>query len=181
MTQRCRVAMNNIAALLAVSILTVMSMVLVMPEAQAHDSVIKSVPTDGGHVDEFPRTIEMTFSGIPKETYNTVAITHEQTGTVVYSGEPELENQQVRIAIPEGTETPDGNYIVGFQITSSDGHSTRGKIGFSVGDEVVVTADEPDTETESSNMPFIIAAGIGFAVIAIGAIIFLSRKEQSND
>ena len=184
MIQRCRVAIRNAVTLVAVAALAMLSLVLVTPSAQAHDAVIKSVPADGSHVETFPKVIDMTFSGVPKPNFNTVAITHEQSGKLIYSGEPELDGQQVKVQIPEGTETPDGTYIVGFQITSSDGHATRGKISFTVGDDVAGTSTETDTpaaEEKSNNLPLIAGGGVGLLVVAAGAIYLLSRKEKSDD
>ncbi|WP_295629440.1 copper resistance CopC family protein [uncultured Corynebacterium sp.] len=102
------------------------------PVAHAHDSVVSSVPADGARLSEFPERIEMTFSGIPRDSFNTVALSDADTSEVLFTGEPELDGQVISIDVPDSVDPGPGDYVVGFQITSSDGHSTRGKLSFSV-------------------------------------------------
>lgn len=105
---------------------------LVTPAAQAHDSVV------GGnvHVDEsldvFPKEITLEFSAVPKEGFNTFAVTDTDTGEVLFDGEPTIDGRELTLPVPAGV-TPEGeNFQVGFQITSSDGHATRGSVPFHV-------------------------------------------------
>ncbi|WP_233195565.1 copper resistance CopC family protein [Corynebacterium sp. 13CS0277] len=113
----------------------------VAPQAFAHDVVVGGNPADGQTVEEFPREITLEFSGIPQDSFNTVAVSREGTGEVLFKGEPALVNQNVTLVVPDGMDPGPGSYIVGFQITSSDGHATRGKTTFTVaGDSDPVAA-----------------------------------------
>ncbi|WP_370625774.1 copper resistance CopC family protein [Corynebacterium sp. TAE3-ERU16] len=102
--------------------------------AVAHDVVLDSTPADGATVDEFPREIVLEFSGIPRDSFNTVAVSDTDTSTVLFSDEPALDNQVVSVTVPEDIHPGPGHYTVGFQITSSDGHATRGRTTFTVSD-----------------------------------------------
>ena len=61
-----------------------------MPAAFAHDSVIGGSVKDGDQLDEFPKEITLEFSGIPKEDFNTFAVTNADTGEKLFSQEPKL-------------------------------------------------------------------------------------------
>ncbi|MGP6173033.1 copper resistance CopC family protein [Corynebacterium sp. A21] len=135
----------------AAATLTLMSGVigLGLPHAQAHDSVIGGNPAPDAIVEEFPDTIELEFSGIPQESFNTVAVSDTDSGEVLFSGEPTVEDQMVVLPVPEDVTPGAGSYTVGFQITSSDGHATRGSIAFEVAGEAT---DEAAAETASAEV-----------------------------
>lgn len=105
---------------------------LVPAPAFAHDSVIGSNPKDGSVVSEFPRAIELEFSGEIQDGFNTVALSREVDGQseVLYSGEPTVQGRDVTLDLPDDLHTEPGEYKVGFQIVSSDGHSTKGMTTF---------------------------------------------------
>lgn len=106
--------------------------VLAAPPAYAHDAVIASTPGDNQVVDQFPHSISLEFSGNPRENFNTVAISDADAKKVLYTHAPTVTGNLVSLEIPAEVNPGPGNYIIGFQITSSDGHSTRGKTSFSV-------------------------------------------------
>ena len=54
------------------------------------------------------------------------------SGEVLASGTPQLEGQHLSFEVPGDVDAGPGEYILGFQITSSDGHATKGSIGFEV-------------------------------------------------
>lgn len=105
---------------------------LVPAPAFAHDSVIGSNPKDGSVVSEFPRAIELEFSGEIQDGFNTVALSREVDGQseVLYSGEPTVQGRDVTLDLPDDLHPEPGEYKVGFQIVSSDGHSTKGMTTF---------------------------------------------------
>lgn len=160
-----------------------------MPAAFAHDSVIGGSVKDGDQLDEFPKEITLEFSGIPKEDFNTFAVTNADTGEKLFSQEPQLHQRDLTIETPEGVNPGPGNYQVGFQITSSDGHATRGGVEFSVkGDGAENTeAGESDATgqeaTEGLPMSLKIILGVG-GVLAIAAVVALfigkSRRIDSE-
>lgn len=173
------------------------------PQAFAHDAVVGGSPTDGEVLAVFPETITLDFSSYPKEGFNTMAVTN-QDGEVLFSGEPTLSGTQLSLAVPSGVHAGDGQYNVGFQITSSDGHATRGKISFTVegsggatsgtasegssSGSSTVSAEQSSTESsasvvqadaEESSSKIGLWGGVIAAVVVIGAIVVaVSRKKQ---
>ncbi len=117
----------------------------------AHDSVIGGSPADGSVVDSSPAEIVLEFSGEPKEGFNTIAVT-DQAGEVVFRGEPTVEGRNVILEVPDDVTLGPGDYTIGFQITSSDGHSTRGKTTFSVSETGgTPVASGTETQVQSAN------------------------------
>lgn len=174
-----RIRRAAVAALLATAMALVPALIgaPTIPRAVAHDSVLSSTPHDGENLDEFPREIEIYFSGIPKENFNTVALSNARTGEVLFTAEPELDDQYVLLEVPEHVQPGDGEYIIGFQITSSDGHSTRGKLTFSVGDHVVEAGGGSDFEEGVPTWVWAVGGGVAALVIAvIAGVAVLNRK-----
>lgn len=100
------------------------------PPALAHDSVISAQPGVEATVAEFPDTLVLEFSGMPKEDFNTLALSRVEDNEVLFSGEPTVAGREVSIAVPEDVDKQPGHYRIGFQITSSDGHATKGMTTF---------------------------------------------------
>ncbi len=162
------------------------------PVAVAHDSVIGGSPHNEEVVDTFPDTITLEFSGYVKDDFNTFAISDADTQEVLFSGEPTVEGRDVSLEVPEDIDPGPGNYRIGFQITSSDGHATRGMTTFTVAGEQEsdgAQADNPEadeaqesaesTTQESSSTPWgwIIGGGLVVLVI-IGALIAVAGKRS---
>lgn len=157
------------------------------PVARAHDAVIGSTPADRAVLEEFPRAIELEFSGDPKPGFNTVAVSDEDAQKVLYSSqEPRVEGNIVTLELPDNFNPGPGNYIVGFQITSSDGHPTKGKTSFSV-----ATADNsdvamPDTQHNSETAVAdqgkfpVWLLGVGGILVALilAAVLLINRKAR---
>ena len=125
------------------------------PAASAHDAVIASNPSDGSTVSTFPERVEIEFSGEPRPSFNTIAITKADDSTLVAKGSPEVEGKNLSLAIPSDVKPAAGEYIIGFQITSSDGHATRGKLSFNYKPAHETTAGNDTTKdkvAESSSV-----------------------------
>ena len=122
---------------------------LAAPTASAHDVVIGGNPADGETVEQFPDEVVLEFSGIPREGFNTVAITEAESGDVLFTGEPTVDGRNVSIAVPDDVDAGPGDYRIGFQITSSDGHSTRGMTTFSVAGDAAAPPPQ-NTPAESA-------------------------------
>lgn len=157
--------------------------------AQAHDVVVKSEPGNGATVHQAPRELMLEFSGIPKDSFNTVALSKEDTGEVLFTATPQLDNQILRVSVPQDVTLTPGAYKVGFQITSSDGHATRGMTQFTLAEDsknVGTTAPSGEFVPSSSENPYPNEVylygliGIGLAVIAlvVGAVVAISRKKK---
>lgn len=115
----------------AVAAIAAASVVAAAP-AHAHDSVIRANPEDKSVVSEFPDAVTLEFSGGVQDGFNTIAISREVGGQseVLYSGEPEVDGRYVTLDLPDDVNAQPGDYKVGFQIVSSDGHSTKGMTSF---------------------------------------------------
>lgn len=157
------------------------------PLAFAHDSVLSSNPADGAMLEEFPTRIELVFSGEPKPNFNTIAISDADKREVLYTTQPELENNIISLDLPNNLSPGPGNYIVGFQITSSDGHSTRGKTSFSVKDPNAPVSDTASVQTGASSSAsngqsvpaWAIGLGVGLVALIVGvgvAVAVVNRK-----
>lgn len=160
------------------------------PHALAHDAVIGGAPANGEVVEEFPSTLALEFSGEPKDGFNTFALSRVGEGQpeVLYSGEPQLDGRWVSLDVPGGLDTQPGEYRIGFQIISSDGHATKGMTTFTyapAGSEVatssesIVQPENLDEETQT-NLNLILAV-LGVVVIAGAAFAALARRKRSED
>lgn len=128
-----------LAAPLAVGILAVAA-----PAVTAHDVVVGGEPADQAVLEEFPAEVSLEFSGYIQDDFNTFAVSDVATDEVLFSGEPAIDGRWARLEVPSDVDPGVGEYRIGFQITSSDGHSTRGMTTFTVGEA------EPTQETEQA-------------------------------
>lgn len=165
-------------------------MVLTAPVSPAHDLVIGGNPDNGEVVDEFPEVIELEFSGYVKLDFNTFAISDIESGEILFSGPPTIDGRMVSIEVPADVNPGPGDYRIGFQITSSDGHSTRGMTTFTVAGErdAASTAAESTTDVASDaagesgmlqNPLTWILAGVGILAI-LGVIVMAIARGQKT-
>ena len=124
----------------------------VAPVATAHDAVVGGSPANGAVVEQFPARLELEFSGQPKEGFNTFALSHvtDSGSEVLYSGEPTVDGRRVSLELPEGVGAGPGEYRIGFQIISSDGHTTKGMTSFTYSAD---PSEELQAEPRTSNAP----------------------------
>ncbi|SDR98795.1 copper resistance CopC family protein [Corynebacterium timonense] len=173
------------------------------PLAQAHDAVTDASPGDGEVVTEFPDELRLTFSGQIQEGYNTLALSNADTEDVIYTGDASRDGFDVTVDLPADLDPEPGNYRIGFQVISSDGHATRGMTTFvyqpegsapvaaasdpagaettdaettDAGDEAEVTEDE----VSSNNWQIVIAA-LGVLAIGGAAIAVLAKRRGPRD
>ena len=106
---------------------------MMAPAAMAHDAVLNSNPSNGATISELPEQITMEFSGQPQGDFNTVALS--RGGEVLFDEKPEVKDRDLSVDVPDSVEATPGEYTVGYQITSSDGHATRGSFNFTVSGE----------------------------------------------
>ena len=181
---------KKLAAAMAAAILSVAG----APAALAHDSVIDADPGVDAIVTEFPTELVLVFSGIPRDGFNTIALSRMDTNEVLFSGEPTVDRQNVSIDVPEGLDPEPGQYRIGFQITSSDGHATKGMTQFTYqppGTTVEAEASDegegkPDKAQQNSDETQDIIGGyiwvwMLFGVVLVGgAVIALLGQRQRN-
>ncbi|MCP1387197.1 copper resistance protein CopC [Corynebacterium sp. TA-R-1] len=166
------------------------------PAAFAHDSVIGGNPENGAVLQTFPTELVLEFSGEPKEGFNTFALSRVTDGAadVLFSGEPEVEGRFVSIDLPADLDTKPGEYRIGFQIISSDGHATKGMTTFTFDPDgtahaqaagattVVHTDSATQTVDEESrdNMRLILLV-IGVVAVAGAGLAAVSRHKRGDD
>lgn len=171
------------------------------PLASAHDSVISARPGIDETVTEFPTELVLEFSGQPKEDFNTVALSRVADGEVLFSGEPEVNDREISIAVPSDVDAQPGEYRIGYQITSSDGHATKGTTSFTFasaeatgettapgsesagsgqgeGDEATSISDEADETGSSYTWLWLLLGALFFGGVVIAA---LSRRQRNED
>lgn len=172
------------------------AMLVMAGPAIAHDSVIGADPEDKGVVSEFPDAVTLEFSGEVQDGFNTVALSREANGRseVVFSGEPEIEGRFVTLDLPADLDAQPGDYKVGYQIVSSDGHSTKGMTSFTfnqggaeAGSEAATAEPSKDPVVDaadgmSTTMKVLLALA-GVLVIAgagVGALVKSRRISETN-
>ncbi|WP_295642119.1 copper resistance CopC family protein [uncultured Corynebacterium sp.] len=98
--------------------------------ALAHDGVVESNPAANSTVDKLPQKITLTFSGVPQDGFNNIALTKD--GKLITREKPSQDGKTLSIDVPEQKDAEPGEYTIGYQITSSDGHATRGSVKFTL-------------------------------------------------
>lgn len=174
-----------VAGIIALSSLTSLNAPGVVAVASAHDVVLHSTPEDGATVAKFPRTIVLEFSGIPKDNFNTIAVSDSANGQVLFSAEPHRNKQVMSVAVPDDIHPGPGHYIVGFQITSSDGHATRGKTTFTVApqsaampSQASAASQEQDSPAPEGGMSLGAIVGImALVAVCVGVIITIKKRK----
>lgn len=160
---------------------------LSIPVASAHDAVVSSNPADGSTVSEFPDEVTLEFSGLPREGFNTLAISDAESEEIIFTGEPVIEGRVLTLDLPEDVEPGDGDYRIGFQITSSDGHATQGMSTFTVSAESATAAPvspsaEPAAERDGESaqqedpgpLTWVVS---GLAVLALVAVVVMILRK----
>lgn len=157
----------------------------VAPAAGAHDVVIGSNPENGGVIEQFPERIELEFSGEIQPGFNTVALsrTDGDNVEVLHTGEPVLDGRDVSLELPDTLTAEPGHYRVGFQIISSDGHSTKGMTTFTFdpdGALVQASGDVSEDETVAEGNPWRLILGIVGVLALAGAVLAALARQNRN-
>ncbi|SCG39296.1 copper resistance CopC family protein [Micromonospora halophytica] len=103
---------------------------LLMPAtpAVAHNSLTGSNPADGARVAKAPARIELRFLSKPDPA--TTKITVVGPGGVPAAGDaPSFTGSRVNVPFAAG---PAGEYTIGYQLASSDGHLVKGTVTFTL-------------------------------------------------
>lgn len=155
--------------------------------AMSHDLIMNSNPSNGSEIEKLPDKIVMEFSGEPKDTFNTVAVSKD--GEVLFTAEPTVDRRELTVDVPKDIESEPGDYTIGYQITSSDGHATRGQLEFSIagdsasaGDSAASDNAEGEQGESASSVPtwLLPLAGIVCIVGALAVAIMRFRTLGSS-
>lgn len=185
-----RVAAANACIVLASATPLTAIAAITGPNASAHDSVIGSNPQNGSVVQQFPEKLELEFSGEVEEGFNTVALSRAdgEATEVVYTGEPEVHGRDVTLQLPEGFQAQPGQYRVGFQIVSSDGHATKGMTTFDYapdgqvgGEPEVVDTQNAEQRDAGESRGFELAlVFLGVLAVAGAAFAMVARQRRAR-
>jgi len=166
-----------------------------LPAAVAHDGLVKATPGQGATVDTAPKSLVLEFSAQPRGTYDTIALSKDKD--VIFSGTPTIDANVLTLELPADVTLDDGEYVVGYQITSSDGHATRGSYNFTLagnsssqseGSSPATSAstanansdqDSKDSGLPSWTRPALAVAGV---IVLLGVLVTLiARLRRSDD
>jgi len=107
--------------------------------AMAHAALVGSDPADGGVLQAAPRAVILTFTEPVTPLVVTLVSPDGQTAAL---GAAEASNDEVTVPLPELTAR--GTYLLGWRVTSADGHPVAGSLVFSIG----APGSRPPAETE---------------------------------
>ncbi|HIW96828.1 MAG TPA: copper resistance protein CopC [Candidatus Corynebacterium gallistercoris] len=143
------------------------------PVASAHDAVLSSTPDEGETISELPSAIVLDFSGEPQEGFNTVSLSRD--GEVVFSGEPTTDGHKLTLELPGDVNNDPGEYTVGYQITSSDGHATRGGYTFTLsGDGTTPAPTSEGSSVDEQGEQGEPVTGVPSWLLPLGGIVVIS-------
>lgn len=163
--------------------------------ASAHDEIVGGSPEPDSTVTDVPESIELENSATPQDSFNTVALSLD--GDQIVSGEPTVDGSTLALDIPGNVDLSDGEYTVGYQVTSSDGHPIRGSYTFtldtgegasdssgdngqgeSAGDsaDTADSSDEDDDGLPSWTGPLLGIAGV---IVVLGALIMAIARYRN--
>ena len=148
------------------------------PAANAHDSVLLTVPADGEQIDLAPAEIAITFTDDILEVGAIVMVVDGQEKNWA-EGDMRLDGAQA--TQPVAADLPDGAYDVRWRVVSADGHPVSGTFAFTVGDAepepaatagATATADPPregdaasvdaeENTTDATGLPLVVVGLIG--------------------
>lgn len=110
-------------------ILIALWLALVASPAAAHDTLLDSYPQAGETLTEVPEEIALDFSGEISELGVQFMVTGPE-GRDVITGTPTVEGTMATQGLAE--ELVDGDYVIAWRVTSSDGHPISGEIPFTL-------------------------------------------------
>jgi methionine-rich copper-binding protein CopC len=107
--------------------------------AQAHNSMTGSSPKDGQVMDRAPASVTLTFLAKLDPAKTAVTIT-DPDGTEANAGRLGVKGNKAFAGLRAGAA---GQYTVAYEVTSTDGHVVKGKIGFTVRKPAPAAATAP--------------------------------------
>lgn len=158
--------------------------------AFAHDAVIGGDPANGAIVQSVPPVLTLEFSGEPQEGFNTFALSRVEDGEILYTAEPDLDGRFVSLTLPEDVQQEvdrvPGQYRIGFQIVSSDGHATKGMTKFTYAPDGMSDIDKAEqaigaqgeaTSTDNRMLMIVLAVAALMLIALIGIVVLAKRKK----
>ncbi|WP_405146254.1 copper resistance protein CopC [Sphaerisporangium sp. NBC_01403] len=113
---------------LTVLVVACAALAVAVAPAQAHNVLTGSDPKDGARLASVPGRVTLTFDQPVRADFAQVALTGPDGA--VSKAQVEVVDNEVTATLPATAAT--GDYVVGYQIVSNDGHPVSGKVGFTV-------------------------------------------------
>jgi methionine-rich copper-binding protein CopC len=111
------------------TVLTLLTMALGAPEAQAHAFLDHSSPLVGSTVAAAPHEVSLTFTQNLEPAFSTVSVT-DSSGAQVSEGKAQVSGNTMRVGLKS---IGPGSYKVNWHALSVDTHTTQGSFTFHVG------------------------------------------------
>lgn len=113
--------------------------------ASAHSELVSSDPPADATLEFAPIGVGLVFNQDINESFATISVVGP--GDIQWAqGTATVEGPDVSVLLQDGL--PNGEYTVGYRVTSADGHPITGSYGFSV--DVAETATRPDAAAQQS-------------------------------
>ena len=179
---------------LAFTVLATFSVILSAPGAQAHTSLVLSLPENGSLVESLPESVVLTFTDplieFGEEQVNSVTIRNPKLD-LVSLGDLVVNENSISAPFADGQYAA-GLYKVYFRVISKDGHPVSGYVSFTTSQETtisagVITQVPPVAGEEDSTNPqhnfFVhhrthILYGFGVALAIAGWAFFLRARRS---
>ena len=192
-----------LAALVATLLLAVAGTLSVPSPAQAHDSLISTVPAPDDELAEPPASLTLTFSaGVLSLGDAAVVIVTAPDGTAISDGSPVIDGETVVQAVDATVDA--GTYLVQWRVVSSDGHPISGEFSYTTSTSAAAaptatpspsasTTPEPVPQTSTSTAPasaahetpeeltsFIVIAVLIFAGLVLVTVLLVIRRARQR-
>ena len=159
---------------LGVLALALFGLVVLAGPAAAHNQLVSSNPKHEASLETGPSSIELVFDQAVQgsEDLNTVVVigpgdTQWQGGAPTVSG--------TTVTAPVRELGPAGEYRIGYQILSADGHPVRGEVTFTLtkagnGTPAEVAAPAPEAGSSDGGLPVWVWIGGAVVLVAVGVV-----------
>nr|MDT0658718.1 copper resistance protein CopC [Micromonospora sp. DSM 115978] len=126
-----------------------LSVLVMASPAMAHNSFTGSSPKDGARLAEAPERIQLNFLSRLAPEQTTVTVTGPD-GVSAAGGEPAFDGAKVMVPFTLGAA---GEYVVGYRTLSSDGHTIKGEVRFTMTTGSAPTAPPTTTAAPPPSAP----------------------------
>ena len=136
MKTTCRKSMGRFA--MAALFAAVVFILLSPSKAEAHARMVRSIPVKNSANAKSPEQLELWFSELLEEGFNTLEvypsaeITSNQHGNLA-KGKPVVDSKDHTHLSVKLEPLPPGEYVAEWRVLSRDGHSAPGRIVFRIG------------------------------------------------
>jgi methionine-rich copper-binding protein CopC len=110
------------------AVVSAFALVVAGAPALAHNSLTGSDPADGARLSRPPATVRLTFLARLDPARTKVAVTGPG-GVAAGRGRPAIDGKTVTVPLRAG---PAGRYEVAYEVPSTDGHTLKGKVRFTL-------------------------------------------------